>query len=112
MNMEGFPTEPEKKEKEPITDEQCMEAMKTENFELVREWYAEHEKIADQDPTGKGRTNLTIKLGKMQFEAGLVDYARETLEAAYNDALQSGAVDLMLEIAPELDKIYQGQANG
>lgn len=106
MNMEGPPAAPEKKEKEPITDEQCLEAMKAQDFEKVREWYVQQEQIADQDPTGVGRTRLTFKLGKMQLEAGFVDEARETLEAAYNDALQSYQVDMMLEIAPELGRTY------
>ncbi len=86
--MEGPPIAPEKKEKEPITDEQCIESMKQGNFETVKEWYAEHEKIADQDPSRKGRTNLTIKLARLQLDAGLADYARDTLEAAYDDAFE------------------------
>jgi hypothetical protein len=90
MSMEGPPVPPEKKEKELITDEQCLEAMKAENFEIVREWYMQQEQIADQDQTGKGRTDLTIKLGTMQFQAGLMEYARETLEAAHADAYQQG----------------------
>lgn len=85
--MEKFPGTPEKKEKEPITDEQCVEAMKSGDVELVREWYAEQEKIANQDPTIEGHTALIKKQAELQLAAGLKDDALETLDDAHFDAM-------------------------
>ncbi len=92
--MEGPPAPPETKEKEPITDAQCLEALKAENLELVREWYAEQENIADQDPSPQSRLNLTLKLALLQLQAEVIDpdtgenYGLGTLEAAREDAHQ------------------------
>lgn len=103
MPLEGPPSEPldqdfvaPEQEKVPMADEQCVEAMKAGNFEVVREWYAEQEKIADQDPSPQGRLNLTLKLAKLQLDAGIIDddtgenYAFATLDAALQDAYHRG----------------------
>ena len=53
---------PDKKEQEPITDQQCVDAMKQGNFELVKDWYAEQEPIADQDAHRQGYTDAANKI--------------------------------------------------
>lgn len=105
MSREGPPVAPEKKEKEPITDEQCVDSMKQGNFELVKEWYAQQEMISSQDPSIKGHVNLTIKLSRLQFEAGLVDYARDTLEAAYDDVFHQRDDAACAQIREVLDNL-------
>jgi len=96
---------PDKKEQEPITDQQCLDAMKQGNFELVKDWYAEQEKIADQDPSGLGRINLTMRLGGLQLEAGLMDYAFDTLQDAYEDAHRQGYTDAASKIREILEQM-------
>lgn len=87
MSMEGAPSAPEQKEKEPITDERCVEAMREKKFEVVQEWYAQQEKIADASPDQQARLDLQIRYAKLQFDSGLIDedtgesYAFPTLEA-------------------------------
>jgi hypothetical protein len=103
MSLEGPPVPPEKKEKEPITDEQAIEAMKAENFELVREWYAQQEKIAEQDPSINGHMRLTLRMAELQLRAGLTDFAKDTLEAAYEDAYQQGDDETAGRITQQLE---------
>ncbi|HTP56808.1 MAG TPA: hypothetical protein VMJ72_00825 [Candidatus Paceibacterota bacterium] len=104
MSMEGPPTTPEKKEK-LLTDERLVEAMKRGDLELVKDWYAIQEWIADQDPTGKSRTDLAIKMGTLQFGAGLTDFARDTFEAAREDAFQRYDDETVQRIQAVLDQL-------
>ena len=76
--MEEFPKQP--MEKGPMTDEQCLEAMKAKSFEAVGVWLGEQE--AKCDSLGhEARLDLTIRLASMQLEAGFPDYARNGLES-------------------------------
>lgn len=77
---------PEKKEQEPITDGQCIEAMKAENFELVRAWYSQQQEITEK-LGHEGRLDLTIQMASLQLESGLPDFARDTLDSLF----QAGA---------------------
>lgn len=104
---ESTPLSTEKKEQAPITEEQCIEAMKAENFELVRTWYAEQEKIAEADPSIEGHMQLTIRMAELQVKAGLFEYARQTLEDAYQDAYQQGNDELAGRIANQIDQLPQ-----
>lgn len=79
MSMEGPPAPPEKKEKEPITDEQCLEAMKAENFDRVRDWY-DQEQEKTESLGHEARLDLTIRLASLQADAGLGEYAFDTLD--------------------------------
>ena len=98
---------PDKKEQEPITDQQCVDAMKQGNFELVKDWYAEQEPIADQDPSGYGRIGLAVKLGGLQLMAGLVDYAFDTLQDAYEDAHRQGYTDAANKIRETIEGVVK-----
>ncbi len=86
MPPEGPPQASERKEKEPITDEQAFEAMKGKDLDAVRSWYAQQEARADSEPDGGGRTMLTYRLGRMQIMAGFLDEGLDSLYAAREDA--------------------------
>jgi hypothetical protein len=92
--MEGPPIASPTQEKPPITDEECMAAMKEGKFDRVGAWYAEQEALVDLDPTPHGRLQLTLRLARLQFESGVIDedtgesYALATLADAREDAFQ------------------------
>ncbi len=78
MSLEGPPQEPEKLEREPITREQCLEAMKGGNFETVSRWYEQRQ--AETDALGpEARVDFALEMAALQVEAGLDDYARDTI---------------------------------
>lgn len=104
MSPEGAPS-PERKEREPITDEQVVEAMKSEQFELVRQWYTQQEKISEQDPTIDGHMQLTLRMAELQMRAGLVGYAKDTLEAAYQDAYHQRDDETAMRITEMLARL-------
>ena len=91
---EGPPNAPQEKKEAPITDVECIAAMREGNFKRAGEWYAQQEMLVDVDPTPHGRLQLTVRLARLQFESGAVDddtgelYAFATLEAAREDAFQ------------------------
>jgi len=91
---EGPPETTEKKEEEPISEQECLAAMRERHFERVGQWYAQQEVIADKDPSPNGRVLLTVHLARLQFESGVIDedtgesYAVATLEAAREDCFQ------------------------
>lgn len=97
--MEKFP---QHLEREVISDERCIEAMQSGDIETVRAWYAEQEQVAEQDPTSKGHMRLTLHMAELQVRAGLLDYAKDTLKAAYEDAYHQGNDALAKEIAERL----------
>ncbi|MCC6405217.1 MAG: hypothetical protein IT405_02410 [Candidatus Yanofskybacteria bacterium] len=74
-------------ERESISDERCVEAMRSGDFEVVREWYARNEVLADASPSQQARLDFQIRYAKLQFDSGVIDedtgesYAIATLEA-------------------------------
>ncbi|KKR09713.1 MAG: hypothetical protein UT39_C0029G0002 [Candidatus Woesebacteria bacterium GW2011_GWA1_39_21] len=88
-----------------ITDEECVEAMRLGKSEIVQRWHIGQEKIADQDPTARGRIAMDIKLGRLQLAAGLVDSARETLLMASEYAYQLYDDESIKHIQEILDQI-------
>jgi hypothetical protein len=109
MSMEGPPEVPEKKEKEPITDEQCVEAMKAGNFETVQEWRAQQEKITNLFDH-ESRLNLERRYADLQIKSGLIDeetgesYAIPTLEAV-RDAYPAQRDQQAWEIQDLIDQL-------
>lgn len=108
--MEGMPESVpevpvEKKEKKPITDEQCVEAMKTDNFRLVQEWYAQQEEKSLADPTIAEHLNLTMRLARLQIDAGLRETALDTLEAAHMDAMGQKDYDSARKLEDVMDNL-------
>jgi hypothetical protein len=105
--MEGAPVVPETKEKEPISDDQCREAMKAGQFEIVSRWYAQEGEMADKDTTGRGHFDLTVRLATLQFESDVIDedtgenYGVSTIEAATLHAVNAGD----FETAKRLDAV-------
>lgn len=91
---ERFPVTSQERKGSGITDDECRKAMEAGDFEYVSKWYAQQEKLVDEDPTPHGRLQLTVRLARLQFESGAVDpdtgesYAFGTLEAARDDAYQ------------------------
>ncbi len=109
MSLEGPPEVSEKKEKEPITDEQCVEAMKAGSFEIVQAWRAEQERIADLGDQ-RARWNLELRFAKLQIESGLIDedtgesYAIPTLEAV-RDAYPAEEDEAAWQVQELIDKL-------
>ena len=71
---------------EGVSDAQCVNAMRENDLDSVRTWYAAQERIADADPSPQGRLNLIMKQAKLQLDAGLTEDGLDTLEVARWDA--------------------------
>lgn len=78
-----------------VSDDMALEAMRSNKFEVVSQWYDEQMKINENDPTGEARVNLTVKLAQMQSAAGLFEYAFATLYDARRGAEGAGNRELV-----------------
>lgn len=82
MSLEGPPEPSANQEKGPITDEQCLEAMKTGDMEVINAWYSEQQVQCDMVGE-EGRVDFSIKLASLQIEAGRNEEGRSSLEDVY-----------------------------
>lgn len=82
MSMEGPPVPPEKKEEEPITDEQAQEFYRGGNQEKFKEWIDQQQVRIEAYPGNPtyARMFFEQKLARIQFAAGQVADAIERVE--------------------------------
>ena len=103
--MEGPPAPPEKKEKEQITDAQCIEAMKQDNWNLAREWQDQEFEKTNKTPTQQERTTLTIRFARMKLAAGYPGRAFETLDEAHWDAMCQDDFDTARQLEEVMNEV-------
>ncbi len=104
--MEEPPASLEKNEQEYITDEQCTEAMRRNDWERAAVWQdQESRKVSDADPTQKGRTEFAIRFARMKLSAGFSEKALDTLDDAHWDAMQQGDYEAARQLEDEMDQL-------
>ncbi len=79
--------------KQPMTMIQALEAYQRGDQATFDAWYFEQQRAADQDPSGVRRFEVSVELARIQFAAGDLEKARETISGV-NMALQEELVEL------------------
>ncbi|MEK7519762.1 MAG: hypothetical protein AAB581_00745 [Patescibacteria group bacterium] len=106
---EQFPSE-----KEPVSEERVIEALKeqglesTEALALLNEWIQQNERVADQENTPRANVECTVKTAKLYYNAGYKEGALGELETCLMAAQNINDEELEEQILALMDDIESG----